>query len=136
MSIRRALISVSDKKGLVELGQFLVDQGIEIVSTGGTARNLKSAGISVKSVDQLTGFPEMMDGRLKTLHPKVHGGILNRRDNPDDREAMGLQGIVNIDLVVVNLYPFVITVRDPDVLWADAIENIEIGGPAMVSSAA
>ena len=136
MSIRRALISVSDKKGLVELGQFLVDQGIEIVSTGGTARNLKSAGISVKSVDQLTGFPEMMDGRLKTLHPKVHGGILNRRDNPDDREAMGLQGIVNIDLVVVNLYPFVNTVRDPDVLWADAIENIDIGGPAMVRSAA
>lgn len=136
MSIRRALISVSNKKGVEELAQFLHQKGIEIISTGGTARSLKSAGVPVKTVDQLTGFPEMMEGRIKTLHPKVHGGLLNRRNEPDDREAMGLHGIVDIDLLVVNLYPFVNTVQDPDVLWADAIENIDIGGPAMVRSAA
>lgn len=136
MAIKRALLSVSDKTGLVELAQVLHDLGVELVSTGGTARALAAAGLAVRSIDDLTGFPEMMDGRVKTLHPRVHGGLLNRRDNPSDRKAMQENGIVDIDLVVVNLYPFLQTVSKPGVTWAEAIENIDIGGPSMVRSAA
>lgn len=136
MKIKRALLSVSDKRGLVDLAKILHAKGVEIISTGGTAKVLLSAGIPVRAIDDLTGFPEMMDGRVKTLHPKVHGGLLNRRDHPEDREAMAKHGIVDIDLVVVNLYPFIQTVLKPHVTWAEAIENIDIGGPSMVRSAA
>ncbi|MBO0799643.1 MAG: bifunctional phosphoribosylaminoimidazolecarboxamide formyltransferase/IMP cyclohydrolase, partial [Blastocatellia bacterium] len=134
--IRRALISVSDKSGLVEFARKLVQHGIEIVSTGGTARLLRENGLQVKDVSDLTGFPEMLDGRVKTLHPKVHGGILGIRDNPEHRARMLEHGIEPIDLVVVNLYPFRQTVRKPDVTLDEAIENIDIGGPAMIRSAA
>ena len=135
IAIRRALLSVSDKAGLVELAQALAARGVELVSTGGTAKALRDAGLPVKDVADLTGFPEMMDGRVKTLHPTVHGGILAVRDNAEHRAAMDTHGIGAIDLVVVNLYPFAATVargaaRD------DIIENIDIGGPAMVRSAA
>lgn len=136
MAIKRALLSVSDKRGLVELAKVLHAKGVELVSTGGTAKAMEAAGIPVRPIDDLTGFPEMMDGRVKTLHPKVHGGLLNRRNLPEDREAMTKHGIVDIDLVIVNLYPFVQTVMKPQVTWADAIENIDIGGPSMVRSAA
>ncbi len=136
MAIKRALLSVSDKTGLVELAQVLHTLGVELVSTGGTAKVLAAAGLPVRPIDDLTGFPEMMDGRVKTLHPRVHGGLLNRRDNPADRQAMQENGIVDIDLVVVNLYPFLQTVSKPGVTWAEAIENIDIGGPSMVRSAA
>jgi phosphoribosylaminoimidazolecarboxamide formyltransferase/IMP cyclohydrolase len=133
--IRRALLSVSDKTGLAELGQALSARGVELVSTGGTAKALRDAGLAVKDVSELTGFPEMMDGRVKTLHPKVHGGLLAVRDNPEHVAAMVEHHIGAIDLVVVNLYPFVQTVmkgaeRD------EIIENIDIGGPSMVRSAA
>ena len=136
MAIKRALLSVSDKRGLVELAKVLHAKGVELVSTGGTAKAMEAAGIPVRPIDDLTGFPEMMDGRVKTLHPKVHGGLLNRRNLPEDREAMAKHGIVDLDLVIVNLYPFVQTVLKPQVTWADAIENIDIGGPSMVRSAA
>jgi phosphoribosylaminoimidazolecarboxamide formyltransferase/IMP cyclohydrolase len=135
VKIARALLSVSDKAGLVALGQALARHGVELLSTGGTAGTLRDAGLDVRDVSDLTGFPEMMDGRVKTLHPKVHGGLLARRDDPAHAAAMAEHGIGAIDLVVVNLYPFAETVakgasRD------DIIENIDIGGPSMVRSAA
>jgi phosphoribosylaminoimidazolecarboxamide formyltransferase/IMP cyclohydrolase len=133
--VRRALLSLSDKSGLGELAAGLGRHGIEIVSTGGTAAKLRESGVSVRDISDLTGFPEMMDGRVKTLHPKVHGGLLGVRDNPEHTAAMAEHGIAPIDLVVVNLYPFLQTVNsgaDRDTI----IENIDIGGPSMVRSAA
>ena len=133
--IKRALLSVSDKEGLADFAQTLADRGVEILSTGGTARILKDAGIAVQDVSDYTGFPEIMDGRVKTLHPKVHGGILARRDKEDHKAAMAENDIGAIDMLVVNLYPFAAVVQD----GADfdmAIENIDIGGPAMVRAAA
>lgn len=135
VTILRALLSVSDKTGLAELGQALAARGVELVSTGGTAKALRDAGLAVMDISDLTGFPEMMDGRVKTLHPKVHGGLLAVRDNPEHAAAMAAHEIGAIDLVVVNLYPFAQTVakgasRD------EIIENIDIGGPSMVRSAA
>ncbi|WP_038186080.1 bifunctional phosphoribosylaminoimidazolecarboxamide formyltransferase/IMP cyclohydrolase [Vibrio rhizosphaerae] len=132
--IRRALISVSDKTGIVEFAKALADRGVDILSTGGTARLLAEQGISVTEVSDYTGFPEMMDGRVKTLHPKVHGGVLGRRGQDDD--IMAQHGIQPIDMVVVNLYPFAATVAKADCSLADAVENIDIGGPTMVRSAA
>jgi phosphoribosylaminoimidazolecarboxamide formyltransferase/IMP cyclohydrolase len=132
----RALLSVSDKRGIVELARELVALGWEIVSTGGTAEALRQAGISVIPIEQVTGFPEMMDGRVKTLHPKVHGGLLARRAHPGDRAALAQHGITPIDLVVVNLYPFRETVAKPGVTFEQAIEQIDIGGPSMLRSAA
>ena len=134
--IRRALISVSDKTGVVELAAELKKFGVEIISTGGTASTLREAGIDVLDVSDLTGFPEMMDGRVKTLHPKVHGGLLALRSNSDHVAAMREHGIEPIDMVVVNLYPFEQTIRRKDVTPAEAIEQIYIGGPAMIRSAA
>ena len=133
--IRRALLSVSDKTGLVELGRALAASDVELVSTGGTARALRDAGLTVRDVSDLTGFPEMMDGRVKTLHPAVHGGLLAVRDNPDHVAAMGAHGIGAIDLVVVNLYPFLQTVMK-GAARPEIIENIDIGGPSLVRSAA
>ena len=132
----QALISVSDKTGIVELAQALHDLGIGLVSTGGTAKLLAEKGLPVKEVAEVTGFPEMLDGRVKTLHPKVHGGLLARRDVPEHMAALAAHGIDTIDLLVVNLYPFVATVAKPDCTLEDAIENIDIGGPAMVRSVA
>ncbi|WP_329742346.1 bifunctional phosphoribosylaminoimidazolecarboxamide formyltransferase/IMP cyclohydrolase [Dyella sp. A6] len=132
--IRRALLSVSDKNGLIELGQRLEKAGVELLSTGGTARALREAGIAVKDVSDVTGFPEIMDGRVKTLHPKVHGALLGRRGTDD--AVMAELGIAPIDLLVLNLYPFEATVAKPDCTLEDAIENIDIGGPAMLRSAA
>lgn len=133
--IRRALLSVSDKSGLADLGRELAARGVELVSTGGTAKALRDAGLDVKDVSDLTGFPEMMDGRVKTLHPTVHGGLLALRDNPEHVAAMEAHGIGAIDLVVVNLYPFEATVAK-GAAREDVIENIDIGGPSMVRSAA
>jgi len=135
VKIRRALLSVSDKSGLADLGAALARHGVELVSTGGTAKALREAGLEVRDISDLTGFPEMMDGRVKTLHPKVHGGLLGVRDDPEHEKAMREHGIPAIDLVVVNLYPFAQTVargaeRD------EIVENIDIGGPSMVRSAA
>jgi phosphoribosylaminoimidazolecarboxamide formyltransferase/IMP cyclohydrolase len=135
MKIQRALLSVSDKTGLVDFARALADAGVELLSTGGTAKSLRDAGIPVHEVADYTGFPEMLDGRVKTLHPKIHGGILGRRDLPEHVAAMQRNNIGNIDLVCVNLYPFVATVSKPHTL-EDAIENIDIGGPAMVRSSA
>ncbi|WP_137898396.1 bifunctional phosphoribosylaminoimidazolecarboxamide formyltransferase/IMP cyclohydrolase [Sphingomonas sp. 2SG] len=135
ISIKRALLSVSDKTGIVELSQALAAKGVELVSTGGTARALRDAGLAVRDVSEVTGFPEMMDGRVKTLHPMVHGGLLAVRDDPEHAAAMADHAIGAIDLVVVNLYPFEATVArgaDRDTV----IENIDIGGPSMVRSAA
>ncbi|EMK3366530.1 bifunctional phosphoribosylaminoimidazolecarboxamide formyltransferase/IMP cyclohydrolase [Vibrio parahaemolyticus] len=132
--IRRALISVSDKTGIVEFAQALVERGVDILSTGGTARLLAEQGVAVTEVSDYTGFPEMMDGRVKTLHPKVHGGVLGRRGQDDD--VMAKHGINPIDMVVVNLYPFAETVAKEGCTLADAVENIDIGGPTMVRSAA
>lgn len=134
--ITRALISVSDKTGIVEFAQALADFGVEILSTGGTAKLLAEKKIPVIEVADYTGFPEMLDGRVKTLHPKIHGGILGRRDLPSHLEKMQEHGIGQIDLVCVNLYPFEATIAKPDCSFEDAIENIDIGGPAMVRSAA
>lgn len=135
MAIRRALLSVSDKAGLAELGSALAARGVELVSTGGTAKALREAGLEVRDVSDLTGFPEMMDGRVKTLHPKVHGGLLALRDNPEHLAAMQAHDIGAIDLVVVNLYPFEATVAK-GAQRPEIIENIDIGGPSMVRSAA
>jgi phosphoribosylaminoimidazolecarboxamide formyltransferase/IMP cyclohydrolase len=132
----RALLSVSDKRGLVEFARGLADLGWDLVSTGGTARALAEAGVAVAPVETVTGFPEMMDGRVKTLHPAVHGGLLARRDVPEDLEALHRHGFGTIDLVAVNLYPFRQTVAKPGVTFAEAIENIDIGGPSMLRSAA
>ncbi|MFB9887178.1 bifunctional phosphoribosylaminoimidazolecarboxamide formyltransferase/IMP cyclohydrolase [Balneatrix alpica] len=132
--VRRALLSVSDKAGLLDFARALSARGVELLSTGGTYRLLKEQGVAVTEVSDYTGFPEMMDGRVKTLHPKVHGGILGRRGQDDD--VMQQHGIAPIDMVVVNLYPFAQTVARADCSFADAIENIDIGGPTMVRSAA
>ncbi len=132
--IRRALISVSDKTGIIELAQALADKGVELLSTGGTAGLIAKQGIAVTEISDYTGFPEMMAGRVKTLHPKVHGGILGRRGL--DEAVMEEHGIEPIDLVIINLYPFQKTVANPDCSLEDAIENIDIGGPAMVRAAA
>ena len=132
----RALLSVSDKAGLLELGRGLVALGIELVSTGGTARALADAGLPVVSVAAVTGYPEMMDGRVKTLHPAVHGGILARRDRPDDLRAIAAQNIQPIDVVIVNLYPFAKTAADPSSPFDGLVEEIDIGGPSMLRAAA
>src|SRR5260221_7373268 len=134
--IQRALISVSDKTGLIPFAQILAQAKIEIISTGGTAKTLREAGIAVKDISEHTGFPEMLDGRVKTLHPKVHGGLLFIRGHEAHEAAAKQHGITPIDLVVVNLYPFEQTVAKPDVKLHDAIENIDIGGPSMLRSAA
>jgi phosphoribosylaminoimidazolecarboxamide formyltransferase/IMP cyclohydrolase len=134
--IQRALISVSDKTGLVPFAQILARAGIEIISTGGTAKSLREAGLAVKDISEHTGFPEMLDGRVKTLHPKVHGGLLFIRGNAAHEAAVKAHAITPIDLVVVNLYPFEATVAKPNVSLHDAIENIDIGGPSMLRSAA
>jgi phosphoribosylaminoimidazolecarboxamide formyltransferase/IMP cyclohydrolase len=133
--IKRTLISVSNKTGIVEFAKELNSMNIKILSTGGTAKTLRDAGIPVKEVSEHTGFPEMLDGRVKTLHPKIHGGLLSRRENPKDMEEIKKHGIDTIDMVVVNLYPFKETISKPDVSFAEAIENIDIGGPAMLRSA-
>jgi len=134
--VLRALISVSNKEGIVDFAQGLKSLGIEIISTGGTARTLKDAGIEVRDVSDYTGFPELLGGRLKTLHPKIHGGLLWRRDSEQDRKEIEANSIESIDMVVVNLYPFEQTVSKPDVRFDEAIENIDIGGPTMLRSAA
>jgi len=136
VKVTRAIVSVSDKSGIVDFVKGLVDMGVQIISTGGTAKALAEAGVPVVEIEDYTGFPEMMDGRVKTLHPKVHGGILNVRDNPDHRRDMEDAGITDIDMVVVNLYPFERTVARADVTYEDAIENIDIGGPTMIRSGA
>src|SRR5579872_4744787 len=132
----RALLSVSDKRGIVDLGRGLAARGFELVSTGGTARALAAAGLAVTSVSQVTGFPEMMDGRLKTLHPALHGGILARRDRPDDLTALERHGLGLVDVVVVNLYPFVRAAANPATPFEALIEEIDIGGPSLVRAAA
>jgi len=134
--VQRALLSVSDKSGLAAFARGLAALGVQILSTGGTAKLLEKEGIPVTEVSAHTGFPEMLEGRVKTLHPKIHGGILARRDSAEHRAAIDAAGIPTIDLVVVNLYPFQATVADPDARLEDAIENIDIGGPAMLRSAA
>jgi phosphoribosylaminoimidazolecarboxamide formyltransferase / IMP cyclohydrolase len=133
--VTRALLSVSDKTGLTELARALDAHGVELISTGGTAKAIAAAGLKVKDVSELTGFPEMMDGRVKTLHPKVHGGLLAIRDNAEHAQAMEMHGIAPIDLLVVNLYPFEAT-ADKGADFAECIENIDIGGPAMIRAAA
>jgi phosphoribosylaminoimidazolecarboxamide formyltransferase/IMP cyclohydrolase len=135
-TITRALISLSDKTGIVDFARELAGFGVEILSTGGTAKLLRDAGLTVKDVSDFTGFPEMLDGRVKTLHPKVHGGLLGMRDNPEHVATMKAHGIENIDMVVVNLYPFEATVAKEGCTLEDAIENIDIGGPTMLRSAA
>ena len=132
----RALLSVSDKRGIVDFARGLRQRGYELVSTGGTARALADAGLPVTPVSEITGFPEMMDGRVKTLHPNVHGGILARRDRPEDLTALAAHGIQPIDIVAVNLYPFAETARTPGVGFDELIEQIDVGGPAMVRAAA
>ncbi len=136
VKIRTALISVSDKTGVVEFAKSLSAVGVKIISTGGTAKALAQSGINVVSVDSVTGFPEMMDGRVKTLHPKIHGALLGIRDSAEHQAAMKKHGIEPIDMVCINLYPFEQTIAKPDCKFEDAIENIDIGGPSMVRSAA
>jgi phosphoribosylaminoimidazolecarboxamide formyltransferase / IMP cyclohydrolase len=136
VKIKRALVSLSDKTGVVQLGQTLHAMGVQILSTGGTARSLQEAGIPVIEVSHYTGFPEMMDGRIKTLHPKIHGALLGKRDDAEHMKQMKIHGIEPIDLVVVNLYPFEKTVAKPDCTLEEAIENIDIGGPTMLRSSA
>ncbi len=134
--VRRALLSVSDKTGLVSFAERLAAREVELVASGGTARTLRDAGLEVVDVAELTGSPEMLGGRVKTLHPRIHGGILARREHDGDRADLAAHGLGTIDLVVVNLYPFEATVAKPDVRFEDAIENIDIGGPSMIRSAA
>lgn len=134
--VKTALLSVSDKTDLVPFARRLHELGVKLISTGGTKKALAEADLPVTGIEEVTGFPEMMDGRVKTLHPKVHGGLLALRDKPDHAASLDQHGITPIDLVVVNLYPFERTVADPDVSTADAIEQIDIGGPSMVRSAA
>ena len=134
--IQRAILSVTDKTGLVDFARKLSALGIELISTGGTAKLLRDSGITVKDISELTGFPEMLDGRVKTLHPKVHGGILHRREDPKHVAAVAEHGIEPIDMVVVNLYAFEKTAAKPDVQFEELIENIDIGGPSMIRSAA
>ena len=135
MKIERAILSVSSKDGLSDLALFLKESGVEILSTGGTRKFLDSIGVSPVEVSSYTGFPEIMDGRVKTLHPKVHGGILNIRDNPDHQKAMESLGLHHIDMIVVNLYPFREVVAK-GCTFEEAIENIDIGGPSMIRAAA
>src|SRR6476620_9835084 len=135
--VKRAAISVSDKTGLAEFAKALHGEfGVELISTGGTAKFLRDQGLPVTDVSQVTGFPEMMDGRVKTLHPKIHGGLLALRDNPEHAAAMKAHDIQPIDLVCINLYPFAKTIEKPGVTFEEAIENIDIGGPSMIRSAA
>jgi len=134
--VQRVLISVSNKAGIVEFAKELAAMQIEIISTGGTAAMLQKNGVPVVEISDYTGFPEIMDGRVKTLHPKIHGGLLALRDNPEHVKIMEEQGIPPIDMVVVNLYPFEETIKKPDCTLEEAIENIDIGGPTMLRSAA
>ncbi len=134
--IERAIISVTDKSGIVEFSRKLSEMGVEILSTGGTAKAIREGGVKAMDISEYTGFPEMMDGRVKTLHPKVHGGLLGVRSNPEHVKMMKENGIKNIDLIVVNLYQFEKTVAKEGVTLEDAIENIDIGGPAMLRSSA
>jgi phosphoribosylaminoimidazolecarboxamide formyltransferase/IMP cyclohydrolase len=134
--IERAIISVTDKSGIVGLANSLSGLGVQILSTGGTARALREGGVSVTDISDYTGFPELMDGRIKTLHPKVHGGLLGLRDNPEHVEMMKTHGIKPIDMVVVNLYQFEKTVAKEGVTLEEAIENIDIGGPSMLRASA
>jgi phosphoribosylaminoimidazolecarboxamide formyltransferase/IMP cyclohydrolase len=134
--IERALISLTDKSGIEGFAGALANLGIELLSTGGTAKKLRDAGLKVMDVSEFTGFPEMLDGRVKTLHPKVHGGILNQRANSDHQQQCAANGLKNIDLIAVNLYAFEKTVADPNCSLADAIENIDIGGPTLLRAAA
>jgi len=134
--IQRAILSVTDKTGLVEFARKLENLGVELISTGGTAKLLRDSGIKVKDIAELTGFPEMLDGRVKTLHPKVHGGIIHRRENAAHRSAVAEHGIQPIDMVVVNLYAFEKTAAKAGVQMEELIENIDIGGPSMIRSAA
>lgn len=136
MRIKRALISVSDKTGIVELTRALANMGVEILSTGGTAKAIRDAGIKVTEVSEYTKFPEMMDGRVKTLHPKIHGGLLHLRNNQEHVRQAEEHGIEPIDLVVVNLYPFEKTIAKGDVTLGEAVEQIDIGGPSMLRSGA
>src|ERR1700726_3147808 len=136
MAVLRALISVFDKTGIVEFAKRLAALRIEILSTGGTAKLLREAGVAVRDVSDFTGWPEMLGGRVKTLHPKVHGGLLFRRNHPEDQKQAKEHGIAPIDLVVVNLYPFEATAAKKDLTAEELIENIDIGGPAMLRSAA
>src|ERR1700749_1041923 len=129
---KRALLSVSDKTGLVEFARTLVAAGYELISTGGTSKALREAGLQVADISDITGFPEMLDGRVKTLHPKVHGGLLYLRDNEEHQAQAAQHGITAIDLIVVNLYPFEHTITKPGVTLEHAIENIDIGGPSML----
>src|SRR4026208_1366068 len=136
IGIKRALIAVYDKTGIIDFARALVDEfGIEIISTGGPAKRLKDAGIPVTMVEQVTGFPEMLDGRVKTLHPMIHVGILARRHHPEDLQLAAQHGIGLVDLVVVNLYPFVETAAQPGIQFDDLIEQIDIGGPRLVRAA-
>ena len=130
--IKRAVVSVSDKTGIIDFVRALKEFGVEIISTGGTAKTLREAGLQVIDISDITGFPEMMDGRVKTLHPRVHGGLLALRDNPEHVAAMSEHDIQPIDMVVVNLYPFAETIRRDGVTREEAIEQIDIGGPAMI----
>lgn len=132
----RALISLTDKSGIEDFAKALTEMGIEILSTGGTAKKMRDNGIAVTDVSEFTGFPEMLDGRVKTLHPLVHGGILNQRENADHQRQCTEHGIKSIDIIAVNLYAFEKTVADPDCSLDDAIENIDIGGPTMLRAAA
>jgi phosphoribosylaminoimidazolecarboxamide formyltransferase / IMP cyclohydrolase len=134
--IERAIISVTDKAGIVEFSRDLSGMGVEILSTGGTAKVIRDGGVQVKDISEYTGFPEILGGRVKTLHPKVHGGLLGVRDNPEHVRMMKENGIDNIDLIVVNLYQFEKTIAKDGVTLEDAIENIDIGGPAMLRSSA
>jgi len=134
--IERAILSVSDKTGIQELAGELQALKVEILSTGGTARTLREKGIEVIDISAYTGFPEMLDGRVKTLHPKVHGGLLGIRDNPEHKQKMVEHGIKPIDMVVINLYPFEATIAKPGCTLEEAIENIDIGGPAMLRAGA
>lgn len=134
--IERALISLTDKTGIEDFAQKLSELGIELLSTGGTANKIREAGLNVIDVSEFTGFPEMLDGRVKTLHPLVHGGILNQRENTDHNQQCQEHGIKDIDLVAVNLYAFEKTVANPDCRLADAIENIDIGGPTLLRASA
>src|SRR5438552_11129010 len=135
-AIQRAILSVTDKTGLAEFARRLSGMGVDLISTGGTAKLLRDSGITVKDISDLTGFPEMLDGRVKTLHPKVHGGILHRREDLSHRAAVAEHGIAAIDMVVVNLYAFEKTAAKPGVQFEELVENIDIGGPSMIRPAA
>jgi len=134
--MKRALISVSDKTGVVDFSKALVELGFELLSTGGTKKTLEENGVPVTGVDEITGFPEILEGRVKTLHPMIHGGLLAKRNSDDHMKQLDEQGIKPIDVVCVNLYPFQQTIAKPDVTPEDAIENIDIGGPSMLRAAA